>query len=160
MRQSQYCKPNDTLKAAMLISSWTTTPFTRPQRSKRGSTDACIITATPRRVPRHGSIRSSPGSLNSPDNPSSEVSRVLRQLKADIRAFIDLRNKSKPLKWTKTADQILDSVKRFCHKAQQTYVANFRFTRPASVPPRVGSALSLLMIYDRALTCGGTAHKR
>jgi hypothetical protein len=26
----------------------------------------------------------------------------------------------KPFKWTKSADQFLASVKRFCHKAQQT----------------------------------------
>ena len=26
----------------------------------------------------------------------------------------------RPFKWTKSADQILASVKRFCHKAQQT----------------------------------------
>jgi hypothetical protein len=48
----------------------------------------------------------------------------VRQLEADIRAFIDLHNKNpKPFKWTKSADQILVSVKRFCHKAQQTLCA-------------------------------------
>jgi hypothetical protein len=26
----------------------------------------------------------------------------------------------RPFKWTKSADQIMASVKRFCHKAQQT----------------------------------------
>jgi hypothetical protein len=37
---------------------------------------------------------------------------------------------AEPFKWTKCADQILASVKRFCHKAQQTLCgeANFRFT--------------------------------
>ena len=40
---------------------------------------------------------------------------------ADIRTFINLHNQNpKPFKWTKSADQILASVKRFCHKAQQT----------------------------------------
>jgi|SRR6516165_974916 len=72
-----------------------------------------------RRRPRHGLIRSSAGSLNSPESRSSEVS--VRQLEADIRTFIDLHNRNpKPFKWTKSADQILASVKRFCHKAQQT----------------------------------------
>src|ERR1700682_4436656 len=48
------------------------------------------------------------------------VHTSVRQLEADIRTFIDLHNKSpKPFKWTKSADQILASVKRFCHKAQQ-----------------------------------------
>ena len=42
-------------------------------------------------------------------------------LEVDIRTFINLHNKNpKPFKWTKSADQILASVKRFCHKAQQT----------------------------------------
>jgi len=43
------------------------------------------------------------------------------KLQADIRAFIDRHNQNpKPFKWTKSADQILASVKRFCHKTQQT----------------------------------------
>jgi hypothetical protein len=45
----------------------------------------------------------------------------VRQLEADIRAFIDRHNQNpRPFKWTKSADQILASEKRFCHKAQQT----------------------------------------
>ena len=49
------------------------------------------------------------------------VHTSVRQLEADIRTFIDRHNKKpKPFKWTKSADQILASVKRFCHKAQQT----------------------------------------
>jgi hypothetical protein len=47
--------------------------------------------------------------------------RSVRQLEADIRAFIDRHNQNpRPFKWTKSADQILASVKRFSHKAQQT----------------------------------------
>ena len=49
------------------------------------------------------------------------VHTSLKQLKADIRTFIDLHNGNpKPFKWTKSADQILASVKRFCHKAWRT----------------------------------------
>ena len=49
------------------------------------------------------------------------VHTSVRQLEADIRAFIDHHNQNpRPFKWTKSADQILASVKRFCHKAQQT----------------------------------------
>ena len=45
----------------------------------------------------------------------------VRQLEADIRAFIDRHNQNpRPFKWTKSADQILAAVKRFCHKTQQT----------------------------------------
>jgi hypothetical protein len=47
------------------------------------------------------------------------VHTSVRQLEADIRAFID-RRKSKALQMDKSADQILASVKRFCRKAQQT----------------------------------------
>src|SRR5215211_6668493 len=55
------------------------------------------------------------------------VHTSVRQLEADIRTFIDRHNQNpKPFKWTKSADQILASVKRFCHKAQQTYAPNFR----------------------------------
>src|SRR6201982_1889034 len=49
------------------------------------------------------------------------VHTSVRQLEADIRDFIDRHNQNPRLfKWTKSADQILASVKRFCHKAQQT----------------------------------------
>jgi transposase len=43
------------------------------------------------------------------------------QLEADIRTFIERHNKNpRPYRWTKCADEILSSIKRFCHKAQQT----------------------------------------
>jgi transposase len=49
------------------------------------------------------------------------VHTSVRQLEADIRTFIELHNSNpKPFKWTKSADQILASVKRFCHKTRQT----------------------------------------
>ncbi len=44
-----------------------------------------------------------------------------KQLEADIRAFIDRHNQNpKPFKWTKTADDILAPVKRFCHRVDRT----------------------------------------
>jgi transposase len=44
-----------------------------------------------------------------------------KELEADIHAFIDQHNANpKPFRWTKSADQILASVKRFCQKTQQT----------------------------------------
>jgi hypothetical protein len=49
------------------------------------------------------------------------VHTSVRQLEADIRTFIDRHNENpKPFKRTKSADQILASVKRFCQKTQQT----------------------------------------
>ena len=49
------------------------------------------------------------------------VHTSVSQLEADIRAFIETHNTDpKPYRWTKSADDILASVKRFCHKADAT----------------------------------------
>jgi transposase len=49
------------------------------------------------------------------------VHTSVKQLEADFRTFIDRHNENpKPFKWTKSADQILASVKRFCQKTQHT----------------------------------------
>jgi hypothetical protein len=54
------------------------------------------------------------------------VDTSVRQLEADTRDFIDRHNQNpRPFKWTKSADQILTSVKRFCLKAQQTLCGEF-----------------------------------
>lgn len=43
------------------------------------------------------------------------------QLEADIHAFIERHNENpKPYRWTKSADEILSSVKRFCQKVERT----------------------------------------
>ena len=48
------------------------------------------------------------------------VYRSTRQLGADIRAFIDKHNQDpKPFKWTKSADDMLAAVKRFCLRVDQ-----------------------------------------
>jgi transposase len=45
------------------------------------------------------------------------VHRSTRELEAAIRRYIDLNNAApKPFVWTKTADEILASVARFCHR--------------------------------------------
>src|SRR6186997_3231476 len=110
------------LKASMSISSWITTLPTRHPRSKRGSPAGLTIMSILRRLPRQW--------INQVERWFAELTRKqiqrgvhtsVRQLEADIRTFIDLHNRNpKPFKWTKSADQILASVKRFCHKAQQT----------------------------------------
>ena len=49
------------------------------------------------------------------------VHRSVRELEADIKAFIDTHNENpKPYRWTKSADEILAAVKRFCQKTEQT----------------------------------------
>jgi transposase len=45
------------------------------------------------------------------------VERVVRDLETAIRCYVELTNgHAEPFVWTKTADQILDSVARFCHR--------------------------------------------
>jgi transposase len=47
--------------------------------------------------------------------------RSVRQLNADIRDWIDTWNENpRPYVWTKTADQILDSIKRYCQRINRT----------------------------------------
>src|SRR5215204_2267593 len=44
-----------------------------------------------------------------------------KQLETDIRSFIERHNDNpKPYRWTKSADQILASVRRFCQTAERT----------------------------------------
>ena len=46
------------------------------------------------------------------------VHKSTRALEKDLRAFLDAHNEDpKPFKWAKTADQILDSLKRYCEKS-------------------------------------------
>jgi hypothetical protein len=41
----------------------------------------------------------------------------VRALNADIRNWIDTWNENpRPYVWTKTADQILDAIKRYCQR--------------------------------------------
>jgi transposase len=47
-------------------------------------------------------------------------------LETDIRTFIERHNENpKPYRWTKSADEILASVKRFCQKTEQTLCHEF-----------------------------------
>jgi transposase len=49
-----------------------------------------------------------------------------KQLETDIRGFIERHNENpKPYRWTKSADEILASVKRFCQKTERTLCGEF-----------------------------------
>jgi transposase len=49
------------------------------------------------------------------------VHRSVRALNADIRQWIDTWNENpRPYVWTKTAEQILDSISRYCQRINQT----------------------------------------
>ena len=49
-----------------------------------------------------------------------------KKLEVDIRAFIECHNKNpKPYRWTKSADEILASVKRFCQKTERVLCSEF-----------------------------------
>jgi transposase len=55
------------------------------------------------------------------------VHTSVRDLEADIKAYIEKRNENpKPFKWVRTADQILEAVRRFCTRMlpNATYEAN------------------------------------
>lgn len=48
------------------------------------------------------------------------VHRSTQSLEADIRTFLDAHNEDpKPFVWTKTADEIVESLKRYCLKANE-----------------------------------------
>ncbi len=48
---------------------------------------------------------------------AASTHRSVRQLNADIRAWIETWNENpRPFVWTKTADQILDSIARYCNR--------------------------------------------
>jgi hypothetical protein len=45
----------------------------------------------------------------------------VRQLNTDIRAWIDTCNGNpRPFVWTKTAEQILDSIARYCDRINES----------------------------------------
>ena len=47
--------------------------------------------------------------------------RSVRDLNADIRAWIETWNDDpKPFVWTKTADQILESIARYCNRINES----------------------------------------
>jgi transposase len=49
------------------------------------------------------------------------VHRSTNQLEADIRTFIDAHNANpRPFRWTKSADDILAAIQRFCLQTQTT----------------------------------------
>ena len=55
------------------------------------------------------------------------VHRSTMALEEDIRAFLKVHNEDpKPFVWTKTADQILESLKRYCGQATKTRAARQR----------------------------------
>jgi transposase len=62
--------------------------------------------------------------------------RSTLQLETTIKDCIEICNQDpKPFVWTKTADQILDSVARFCLRTSGTGHQPFRTNSPSSVCP-------------------------
>ena len=106
-------------KGSISISSWIIMPPTKPPRSGRGSPGGRTITSTSRR------LRAS--WINQVERWFAELTRKrlrrgihtsVRQLEADIRSLIDRHNQNpRPFKWTKSADEILASVKGFCSQS-------------------------------------------
>jgi hypothetical protein len=65
-----------------------------------------------------GSTRSNAGSPTSPTSSSAAaVHKSVRALEADIRAWVaDWNTNPKPFVWTKTAEEILESLSRYCSR--------------------------------------------
>jgi len=60
-------------------------------------------------------------SLGSRQVPLQPAHRSTLELESAIREYIDLRNRHpKPFVWTKTADEILASIERFCKRTSGT----------------------------------------
>ena len=61
----------------------------------------------------------------------------VQALERDIRAFIEVHNADpRPFRWTKSADDILASVKRFCLRSlevRKTQIEKFRFRTLVSI---------------------------
>ncbi len=104
------------------IWSWTTTGLTRLLLSNAGSRAILASTCTSRRPRLRGSIKSSAGS---PRSPSAQIRRGTHrstvELERAIRGYLSVNNRDpKPFVWTKTADQILESIKRFCMRTSNS----------------------------------------
>ena len=100
-------------------------PRTRRRRSGPGSRGGRATTSTSRRRPPHW--------INQVERWFAELTRKqlqrgvhtsVGQLETDIAAFVEAHNADpKPFRWTKSADEILAAVKRFCHKVDATLCA-------------------------------------
>jgi hypothetical protein len=100
------------------MSSSTTTPRTRRPRSSAGSRSARGIICTSRRRGRRGSTSSSADSGWLTEKQLRRgIHRSARDLETAIDRYVQLYNaEPRPFRWTKTADEILASVARFCHR--------------------------------------------
>jgi hypothetical protein len=117
-----------------------------PTSTLKPPRSAGVRKSMPRSVAKHASIAlgrdprivSQRDDVGDPDRRGVHTSTS--QLEADIRSFIERHNqKPKPYTWTKSADEILAAVKRFCQKTEQTlrgefwiHVAKCRPSRPAN----------------------------
>ena len=64
--------------------------------------------------------RAGMGTSRRPEPRDQSSGALLRALEQDIRAFIQIHNQNpRPFRWTKSADDILDAVKRFCVRTLQ-----------------------------------------
>ena len=86
----------------------------RPRPSRNGCWLTRVSSCTSPRPRARGSTWSNAGSASSPPRSSTRRASV-RPLNTDIRAWIGTWNDNhRPYVWTKTTDQILDSIARYC----------------------------------------------
>ena len=99
------------------ISSWTTTLPTKPRPYATGCSSGRTGTSTTRRPARPGSIRWSASSPCSPIGRSAgRPSQPRLAARRDHRVHRPAQCRPKPFRWTKSADDILASIERFCHR--------------------------------------------
>ena len=101
-----------------------------PKKSKRGSPAGLTIMSILRRLPRHGSIRSSAGSLNSPESRSSEVSTPPSDSSrpTSVPSSTCTTKTQSPSNGPSRPTRFWLQSNASAIKLSKLYVANFRFT--------------------------------
>ena len=122
-------------------SSWTTTGPTRPRRSATGSPQRPRWQAhfTPTSASWLNQVERWFGLLTDKQIRRG-VHRSTKELERTILDYIDTTNQNpKPFKWTKSADDILAAIQRFCLRTIETAEQQARKSCEASGSGRLGS---------------------
>ena len=71
------------------------------------------------------------------------------ELEQAIRDYLAATNRNpKPFLWTKTADEILESIRRFCMRTSNSRLVSLRYTSATAEPTRAQHARMLGMCHD------------
>ena len=96
--------------------AWTTTGPTRPRRSATGSPNGALISHPPAPPGGRALVRAADQQTDQARRPS-----LHQGAERTILDYIDTTNQNpKPFKWTKSADDILAAIQRFCLRTIET----------------------------------------